>query len=279
MGVRLYLGGRLDGGAWPRYAVLGQPVAHSLSPVLHAAALAARGEAGEYAAIEVAPAELRDCLAAARAAGVEGLNLTLPHKRAGLAAAVGAGGLARRIGAANTLVAHGDGWWADNTDAPGLGLVLAALGAPRGGRAVVLGGGGAARAAVAALEEHGCHDVSVLVREPARASWAGERAARLDDPALGTAGIVVHCTPVGLDAGDPPLVDAARLDRGALLVDTLYGRHTPPLVAAARARGLRAVDGRGMLVAQAALSFARWRGGEPPLDAMAAAIGLDWPPA
>lgn len=274
------LDGRGDPSPWPELAVLGDPVVHSLSPRLHNAALAARGIQARYAAIRVAATDLPAALAAARAARVRGLNITVPHKELALESVERRTEEVERIGAANTLVLRQGEWTAHNTDARGLAMALERdLGSALGGRlsrCLVLGAGGAARAAVAALEGLGARAIEVAARDPDRARWAerfGARAipfARIDP---GRPTLVVNCTPLGLHEEDPSPVDAALLDPGAYVLDLTYGTHRPALLAAFVGRGQ---DGRAMLVAQAALAFSVWYGALPPLVEMAAAIGLDW---
>jgi shikimate dehydrogenase len=182
-----------------RLGVLGWPVAHSRSPAMHNAALAALGlEGWRYQLLPVPPALLAETVRALGASGFVGANATIPHKRAALALADRAGAAARAIGAANTLTFARDGAIAaENTDAPGL---IAALGqSPRGLRALVLGAGGSARAAVWALREAGAAEVLVWNRTAAR---AGELARELEATAVARplpADLLVNCTAAGLE--------------------------------------------------------------------------------
>ena len=285
MRVAEFLEGRLgtpegDPRPWPALAVLGDPVAHSLSPDLHAAALAARGIEAEYAAIRVRREDLAGALASALDAGVRGLNLTVPLKEEGLGLAARATDECRRIGATNTLVARAGGWMAHNTDARGLAMALErALGSglSRQLRAChVIGSGGSARASVVALEALGSGPVTVVARSVERADWCagfGAAVTSLDgyDPSGAT--LLVNCTPVGLDPDEDPVVRVDRLDADAYVLDLTYSTRPSRLLAGFAGRGQ---DGRAMLVAQAALSFSAWYGALPPLPEMAAAIGLDW---
>ncbi len=166
----------------PRLGVLGWPVAHSRSPAIHNAALAALGMEGwRYQRLPVPPTLFAQTTRALGQAGFLGVNVTIPHKQAALALAGQASQAAREIGAANTLTFAADGTIAaENTDAPGL---LAALGrSPRGMRALVLGAGGSARAAVWALREAGASEVSVWNRTPERAETLAREARRAGGP-------------------------------------------------------------------------------------------------
>lgn len=234
-------------------------------------------------AIRVSAAELGECMRQAHAAGVEGLNLTLPHKQAALGLAARVEAQARLLGACNTLVRQERGYAAHNTDAPGLALALrrglpgSILASER--PAVVVGAGGAARAAVAALFEVGLTRVRVVARQPKQAGWARERGCQVDvlhPGAAGDCGVLIQATPLGLSDDDPSPIDAGTLPPDAAVFDLTYGPRPSRLLRQARARGCSGWDGLPMLVAQGALAFVLWRGGEPPLRVMAEAVGLAW---
>jgi shikimate dehydrogenase len=250
--------------------VCGWPVAHSRSPQMHNAALAAVGLDGwRYLRLPLPPELFEETVRALPAAGFRGVNVTIPHKHAALALADGATDAARAIGAANTLTFEDGRIDADNTDAPGL---LAAIGEPVTGRsALVLGAGGAGRAAAWALRTAGA-EVAVWNRTPAR---AGELAGALGVRAVAVpdrADIVVNCTSVGLQSGDDPFkalpIEADDLGAGSLVVDMVYRAGGTRFLEAARTRGARVVDGLEVLVAQGAASFERWTGMEAPREAM-----------
>jgi shikimate dehydrogenase len=278
-------GGRLlaiDGSEeqWPALAVLGDPVAHSLSPKLHAAALGKRGIDSSYEAIRVERSELASSLEAAARAGVRGLNLTLPLKQDALGLVARRTEECTRIGAANTLVLRGGEWMAHNTDARGLAMALEReLGSMLRGqlrRCLIVGAGGSARAAACALEALGAGQMEIVARDPARAAWAHDFGARVIPPdaaELSVQTLIVNCTPLGLQPDDPSPVDVSRIDHSAHVLDLTYGATPSILLSSFRGRGQ---DGRAMLVAQAALAFSIWYGALPPLVEMAAAIGMDW---
>jgi shikimate dehydrogenase len=254
--------------------VCGWPVAHSRSPQMHNAALAAVGlDDWRYLRLPLPPELFAETVRALPAAGFRGVNVTIPHKHAALALADRASDAARAIGAANTLTFEDGAIVADNTDAPGL---LAALGSsPAGRTALVLGAGGAGRAAVWALKRAGAADVAIWNRTPQRArALAAELGARAVE-APERADIVINATSVGLHDPDATFkalpLGADELDAGSLVVDMVYRAGETRLLEAARTRGARVVDGLDILVGQGAASFERWTGLEAPREAMRAA--------
>jgi shikimate dehydrogenase len=273
----------------PRLAVIGFPVAHSRSPAMQSAALAALGLGDwSYEAIEVAPEDFAAKVGEMAASGFAGANVTIPYKEAALGLADVPSAAAQEIGAANTLTfgprhsrpeavlgpdAEG-GIAAENTDAGGL---LAALPTtPLDARALVLGAGGAARAAVWALVGEGAR-VDVWNRTASRAeqlcAQLGGKPVRA--PAQGEYDLIVNTTAVGLGGEDPfeelPLAAAGFLS-GQLVVDMVYGEGSTALLGAAAAAGATTIDGLEILVQQGALSLRVWTGLEPPLDVMRSAI-------
>jgi shikimate dehydrogenase len=257
--------------------VIGDPVEHSRSPRMHNAASAALGLDRVYVALRVAPADLAPAVRGLRALGVEGVNVTLPHKAAAVALCDELGDAARDAGAVNTLSFPADGSLrGDLTD--GLGLIAALADVPQ--RAVVLGAGGSARAAAAALLRAGTRSITVVARRLETADRLADALAGLDSGAQieaaaavpdGPGGLLVHCTPVGGIAALKQLpVPADVIERMDAVADFAYradGSQTP-LAEIALAAGLPVVDGLELLVRQGALSFARWTGIEPPLDVM-----------
>jgi shikimate dehydrogenase len=254
--------------------VCGWPVAHSRSPQMHNAALAAAGLDGwRYLRLPLPPDLFAETVRALPAAGFRGVNVTIPHKEAALAVADRASEAARAIGAANTLTFEDGAIWADNTDAPGL---LAALPEPVGGRtALVLGAGGAGRAAAWALKEAGAA-VAVWNRTPARAEALAAEIGVRAVTTLEGADILVNCTSVGLHDPDATFktlpLRADDLSAGSLVVDMVYRDGGTRLLEAARTRGARVVDGLEILVAQGAASFERWTGLAAPRQAMREAV-------
>ena len=260
-----------------RFAVIGDPVAHSKSPAMHMAAFRALGLPHTYEAIRVTAEELPRVLQALRDGQYDGLNVTVPHKQAVLALADDVALPA--TAAANTLMRTGDGRIAaHNTDVPALAeelRLLAGPGAPWASRrALVLGSGGAALAAVAALRSLGSADVVVR----ARSSRTG--ATQPWQPSPGSEAqtlAVVQATSAGMTGADPgdTLADVVAWDAlatDAFALDVVYAPPETPFLTAARARGLRHANGLGMLARQGALAFELWLGIPAPLAVMRAAL-------
>jgi shikimate dehydrogenase len=260
-----------------RFAVIGDPVAHSKSPAMHMAAFRALGMPHDYEALRVTAEELPRVLQALREGRYDGLNVTVPHKRAALALADVAG--APGMTAANTLVRMGDGRVvAYNTDVAALAeelRLLAGPGAPWASRrALVLGSGGAALAAVEALRSLGARDVVVRARTPrggATQPWLPSPGSEAQTLA------VVQATSAGMTGADPGDTVAGAvawdaLPADAVAVDVVYAPPETPFLAAAGARGLRRANGLGMLARQGALAFELWLGLPAPLEVMRAAL-------
>jgi shikimate dehydrogenase len=261
-----------------RLGVVGWPVAHSRSPAMHNAALHAVGlEGWRYQLLPIPPALFAGTALALPEAGFRGVNVTIPHKRAALALATAPTPRARALGAANTLLFEADEIVADNTDAPG--LIEALPFGPAGITALVLGAGGSARAVVWALLNAGAAEVRVWNRTPAGArELSAQLGGRPVDRAEG-ADLLVNCTASGLDPGEDAFatlpIDAADVARYECVVDLVYRETETPLVQAARACGVRVVEGRELLVRQGALSFGLFTGRPAPIEVMrrAAASG------
>jgi shikimate dehydrogenase len=265
----------------PRLAVIGHPVAHSRSPAMQNAALAALGlgEEWRYEAIDVAPEGFELRLRAMADEGFAGANVTVPHKQIALALADVATEMAKEIGAANTLVFAAGQIQAHNTDAGG--LIASLPGSPRGVRALVLGAGGAARAAVWALRSAGAV-VDIWNRTSSRAEavhldlgGAGAVPVEVQGGAVteidqGAYGLIVNTTAVGLHGEDPFAHLPLRPDRFGeqVVVDMVYGEGPSTLLSAAEEAGATAVDGIEVLVQQGALSLQVWTGRDAPLDVM-----------
>jgi shikimate dehydrogenase len=255
-----------------RLGVLGWPVAHSRSPAIHNAALAALGmDDWRYQLLPVAPALLAQTVRALGESGFAGANVTIPHKQAALALADSASDVALAVGAANTLTFSRDGEIAaENTDAPGL---IAAISEPLAGRsALVLGAGGSARAAVWALLDAGAAEVYIHNRTRERAVQLARELGAGVTEVPGAADVLVNCTSVGLAAAPDELAALslveAQLGSYALVVDLVYREGATALLRAAQAHGARTVDGLDVLVAQGALSFELWTGHTAPLEVM-----------
>jgi shikimate dehydrogenase len=234
-------------------ALLGHPVAHSLSPRMQNAAFAARALDWAYVACDVDPDALPTAVAGLRALGFAGANVTIPHKGAVAELCDELDDLALRSGAVNTLVFRDGRIVGANTDGPAVAGALDT----RGARALVLGRGGAARAVTVALEDAGAASVRLASR--ADADWP---------PPAGEATILVNATPLRDETPVPPQAHQQ-------VVDLAYRPDGQPtaLVAAARAAGCETVvDGLEILVRQGAAAFELWTGIPAPIDVMRAAV-------
>lgn len=254
--------------------VLGWPVAHSRSPQLHGHWLAHYGIDGAYVPLAVRPEDLETAVRALVALGFRGANVTIPHKEAVLALCDSLSPRAERIGAVNTLLFGAEGIAGDNTDGFGFLANLrqeAPAWKPAGGPAVVLGAGGAARAILVALLDAGVPVVRLLNRTRARAeTLAAELGGAIEvvdwearHAALDGANLLANTTALGMTGKAPLELDLAQLPSAALVTDIVYAPLETPLLADAKQRGNRTVDGLGMLLHQARPGFQSWFGVEP----------------
>lgn len=255
----------------PAYAeVIGDPIAHSKSPMIHGFWLDALGIAARYGKMRVTAEELGDYFGARRDdPDWRGCNITVPHKVAALDFVPDPGGVRNTIGAINTVFRDGDGALVGtNTDAAGFYAPLAEFdleGAP----VAVIGAGGAARAVLFALARAGVGHVTVLNRSPLKAmGLLATFGLKGDVVPLGSpippVALLVNASSLGM-SGQPPLaVDLSALPDDAVVYDAVYAPLETDLLKAARARGLETVDGLEMLIGQAALAFELFFGQAPP---------------
>lgn len=245
----------------PYAEVIGDPIAHSKSPIIHNFWLRALGIEAEYRKTHVRADELAAYFLKRRAdPDWLGCNITIPHKVAAMDYVTDPGEVGRVIGAMNTVACETGGpLIGTNTDAGGFIAPLAALGW-RGRSALVIGAGGAARAILYALDQMGIRDVSVMVRDVAKGRALLDRAGvegkviGMADP-LPPVDLLVNSSPLGM-TGQPPLrLDLAPLPDHAMVYDIVYVPIDTEILVAARARGLRTIDGLEMLIGQAALAF------------------------
>jgi shikimate dehydrogenase len=262
-------------------AVLGDPVAHSLSPIIQNAAFRAAGVDGVYVALRCDADRLEGLVRGLGAAGGGG-NVTLPHKRQAAALLEVSTEAVRRTGACNTF------WFAegclhgDNTDVEGFRRALRIfLGkGPEAARVLLLGAGGAARAVLASLLDDGVREVRVLNRTASRAhevaALLGDGRVRVVEAPRDVEGasfdLIVNATRLGLDDSDPLPVDLDRLAEVRAVMDLVYGPQGTPLLRRAAAMGIPASDGGEMLVQQGAVAFERWWGVGAPVAVMRAAL-------
>ena len=252
-----------------RAGVVGHPITHSLSPALHGRWLERYGLDGTYEAVPCAPGGFAAKVAALREAGWAGVNVTLPFKAEALALADEADAVARRVGAANTLAFEEGRVVASNTDAPSFEGALRAHARALPESALVLGAGGTAPAVLAALSGMGVRELRLSNRTRESAETLAERFDAVVVPWEGRdeaadVSLLVNATSLGLPGGPPLKIYLEGLPAHAVVADCVYVRGaTTPLVAAARARGLAALDGLPMLVRQAVPGFAAWYGRTP----------------
>lgn len=254
------------------FAILGDPVSHSLSPAMHNAAFRVLGIDAVYVPLHVHAGAVGAAMRTLAGQGGGG-NVTVPHKVEAAASCDQRAVRAERLGVVNTFWANGAGIAGDTTDVDGVLDALKAL-APPPGPWLVLGTGGSARAVAAAAAECG---VALAVRSRAhdRAADFSRWAATLGVPeaAPADAVVVVNATPIGLRAEDGLPIPVSECPSAAVALDLVYARGETPWVHAMRAAGRRAADGRAMLVAQGAAAFRRWFPRSPaPVEVMKAAV-------
>jgi shikimate dehydrogenase len=268
----------------PLYAVIGNPIAHSQSPFIHAAFARQTGEAVEYTRVLSPFDGFADTVKDFAARGGRGCNVTVPFKFESPALAAHVSVRAQLAGAANVLTLDAGGWHADNTDGVGLMRDIAAAGVPLDGRRVlVIGAGGGAAGVLGPLIEERPQEVVIANRTVAKAQalverhadWAARhgvalRACGLQEP-TGTFDVLINCSASSLQGAEVP-VSPAVLAHGALAVDLMYGPAAQPFMDWARTHGAVPRDGLGMLVEQAAVAFELWRGVRPQTEPVLAAL-------
>ncbi|MEM8925869.1 MAG: shikimate dehydrogenase [Actinomycetota bacterium] len=265
-------------------AVIGDPVRHSLSPVIHNAGFAALGLDWVYVALPVAAGAGGEAVAAMDLLGIDGLSVTMPHKAAVAAALERRTAAVDRLGVCNCVFRHDDGGLVgDNTDGDGLVRSLRTDDGvdPDGARVMVIGTGGAAASIIEAVGRAGAGEVAVVSRTPERAAdacrlTAVARPAAAEEAAV--MDVVINASPVGMAGGPQPEgtpVAARHLPADGVVVDIVYQPRRTRLLADAEAVGATAVNGVGMLVYQAAIAFEHWTGSPAPLDAMRTAAFPD----
>lgn len=274
-----------------RLGLLGYPLGHSLSPVLHQAALSAAGLVGEYRLYPIPSTsegenEIAEMIRRLRTGELDGLNVTIPHKQLVMKHVDRLTSTARAVGAANTLVRDASGLLVGhNTDVPGFWRDVNKILGQRAGRALVLGAGGSARAVVYSLLQAGWRVVVIARRlEQSLELVRHFRGLSGSDELLGLSSfdpgsllenshdcaLLVNTTPLGMHPKPEacPWPKKIPLPLGAAVYDLVYNPLETCLVKAAREQGLPSSNGSGMLAAQAALAFSIWTGFEPPFDIM-----------
>ena len=274
-----------------RFALLGHPVKHSLSPAMHEASFRALGIDAEYLCFDVPPETLADRLAACRAEGFDGLNITVPHKAAAVPLMDRLDASARLYGAVNTVRIGADGFTGFNTDAAGFLEDLATnfQRTPENRRVFVLGCGGAGRALAIACAHSGAAQVTLANRTAQKAERVAAEIADLlpaaadrvrmlpSDPAAWLTAslesdLIIQCTTAGLGDADAPMLPSAAFRPGQFLYDLVYTRRVTPTMRSALEAGADAANGAGMLVYQGAAAFREWTGLDADVGAMHAAL-------
>ncbi len=266
-------------------AVIGHPVRHSLSPLLHNAAFDALGLDWVYGAFDVEPGAGEAAVRAVATLGLGGLSVTMPHKDAAAAAVDELSPTAAALGAVNCVVNRDGTLVGENTDGDGFVASLRIDHGidPAGMRCVVLGAGGAARSVILALATAGATEVVVVNRTDATArvaaQLAGDSGRVADESAVAEADLVVNGTPVGMAgtgvSGRELPVDPSLITARQIVADLVVHPLRTPLLEVAAERGARTVPGLGMLVHQAAIAFEHWTGEHAPLDAMWQSVSWD----
>ncbi len=263
------------------FALVGDPVAHSFSPVIQNAAMQGTGMDGVYVAVRAGADEMVALVRGLARAGGGG-NITLPHKEKAATVVEAPSAAVRKTGACNTFWLQEGKIHGDNTDVEGFSRAVEAfLGSPpRIPRVLVLGAGGAARACLVALMDRGAREIHLLNRTGERARAVarrigGEKVRVLEDRRAvegESYDLVVNTTRLGLEPDDPTPLDLGVLERAGAVMDLAYGPGETRLVKEAREMGIRAADGSEMLLQQGAVAFERWWGVAPPLELMRAAL-------
>ncbi len=260
------------GGSTRVFAILGSPVTHSLSPVMHNAAFRALGLDAVYVALRCDGGDLADAMRLLTRAGGGG-NVTVPHKEAAAAVTGRPAERVARLGACNTFWGDGEVIAGENTDVDGVLAALDALEAPRSAW-LLAGTGGGARAVVAAASERGA-GIAVRSRDPGRKrtfeAWVRSQNVRLVESQ--SCEVLINATPLGLHPGDHLPIALDEAPAAMVAFDLVYTPHETVWVRQMRQSGLRAADGRTMLVAQGAAAFRRWFPDEvPATEIMRAAV-------
>lgn len=281
------VGPRAPGSRTQVFAVLGHPITHTLSPVMHNAAFEELGLDAVYLAFDVGPDQVGHLLTSMQQMNFGGLNLTVPLKEKVQSVLTRVDPVAEAIGAVNTVVFADDGMVGHNTDGEGFVRAAGELDVELGGkRVVILGSGGAARAATLFSARAGAAEITLVARnQGAAAALVSELGVRhpgvamraVTEPgdqvaAVAQGEFVVQSTPVGLKDGDPPIVGVEAFHEGQAMLDMIYHVAETSTMKAARSAGARVANGLGMLLYQGALAFTLWTGRDAPIPIMRAAL-------
>ncbi len=264
----------MSASAVDRYAVLGHPIAHSKSPIIHSAFAAQTGQRLSYERIEVPLDGFAEQVRSLIAAGYRGFNVTVPFKEQAFALAQRRTPRAQAAGAVNTLMPTPEGLLGDNTDGAGLVADLQRLGVQlAGARVLLLGAGGACRGVILPLREAGVAHIAICNRTPGKAQALAEAFGVTVQPVVPTSAfdVTINATSAGLSGALPPMPPGA-ISAQTFAYDMLYASHPTAFMQHGAALGARVADGLGMLVGQAAESFALWRGVRPDAEPVLAQL-------
>jgi shikimate dehydrogenase len=275
------------------YGILGHPVTHSLSPIIHNAAFQALGLDCCYLPFDVGPRDLKKGIQGLSALGIKGFNLTIPHKEAVIDLLDEVSSEAARIGAVNTVLIRQGRLIGYNTDGHGFvnafqeetGVSL------RGKKVLLLGAGGAARAVAFRLAQEEIESMLIINRTLSsakalirdlgkkfrRVNWSAKSfsstaGARVLQAPSGGTDVIVNATSVGMRPNDPLILPKSFLTSGQVVCDLIYRPSKTKLLLAAEAAGAKSVNGLGMLIHQGALAFELWTGKKPPILLMRSAV-------
>jgi len=266
--------------------VIGDPVEHSLSPVMHNRAIASLGVDYVYLPLPIKPEDLAVAIAGFEAIGLVGFNITIPHKQAIMPLLSEVSDIAQGVGAVNTVYRTDSGWWGTNTDVAGFISPLQALNRDWSQtKVVVLGYGGAARAVVVGCAQLGCTKIHVIGRNPQKLSQFQQSWESTTLPVsinihlwqqlpelISQADLLVNTTPVGMypDIDRSPVEEATiqRLSAKAIAYDLIYTPSTTKFLQQAQQQGAVTLNGLEMLVQQGAAALKIWLGQTPPVDIM-----------
>ncbi|MCX5711063.1 MAG: shikimate dehydrogenase [Candidatus Omnitrophica bacterium] len=268
------------------YGLVGFPVKHSLSPLMHNAAFKALNIDAEYKLFEVKPEDLNSFLYDLDKNNIYGLNVTVPYKEKAMdfVEFSAESFYLRQVRAVNTVVKRNNRWQGFNTDIPGFGKHLKENFDPKGKRCAVLGAGGASRAVAYVLAKAGAEELAIFDIDKQKTEnvcamvdglFPGFNIScvdSIDELEINNKDLLVNSTPVGMKATDPLIVDSGLLHKSLFVYDLIYNPAETRLLKEARARGARTANGLGMLLYQGALSFEHFTGEKAPVEIMREAL-------
>lgn len=256
------------------YAVIGDPIAHSLSPFMHETWFSQYGVDAAYIPLHIEPSNLKNAVDAMKTLGISGFNVTLPHKQAIIPCLDKTDETAVAMNAVNTVAFDGTHYSGSNTDGDGFVQSLLVHELKRDAPVLIIGAGGAARGIAFALKRAKFTDVSITNRTYRRAEELAKETGSASlllteaEKRLGEFSIVIQTTSVGLAEGEALPLSIANLSSGALVADIIYNPLETPFLKEARKKQCRILNGVGMFVYQGAIAFEKWTGIQPDTEKM-----------